>query len=271
MFKCGITGSTSVMGKFLIRNLPLKFFKFEGRVENKRKIKKWIDSNHFDLIIHLAAIVPTERVNKNYKKALRVNYLGTKNIVDCINKSKNKPFWFFFSSTSHVYGAKGKKNIIEKQKLYPYSKYGYTKFLAENYIKKNLKIDYTIARIFSFTEKKQLINFLIPSLVNKIKRKEKTIANLNHFRDFIHIKDICSAINILWNKRAKGIFNIGSGKKIYLKNLAMIIDNEINKKNTIKFKDNDKPTYLIANIQKLKNLGWKPKYGINKIVKDYLN
>ena len=52
----------------------------------------------------------------------------------------------------------------------------------------------------------------------------------------------------------------------------MIIDNEINRKNTIKFKDNDKPTYLIANIQKLKNLGWKPKFGIKKlIVKDYLN
>ena len=104
-------------------------------------------------------------------------------------------------------------------------------------------------------------------MVNKIKRKEKTIANLNHFRDFVHIKDICSAINILWNKRAKGIFNIGSGKKIYLKNLAMIIDNEINRKNTIKFKDNDKPTYLIANIQKLKNLGWKPKFGIKKLLK----
>ena len=68
MFKCGITGSTSVMGKFLIKNL-LKIFKFEGRVEDKKKIEKWINSNHFDLIIHLAAIVPTEKENKNYKKS----------------------------------------------------------------------------------------------------------------------------------------------------------------------------------------------------------
>ena len=109
MYICGITGGTGTLGKFLLKNLPFKFIKYKGRVENKKNLSKWILKNKFDLILHLAAIVPTNQVKKNFKKALKVNYGGTKNLVDIINKKKNKPAWLFFASTSHVYNFKHKK------------------------------------------------------------------------------------------------------------------------------------------------------------------
>ena len=37
-------------------------------------------------LIHLAAIVPIKIVNKNKQKAYKVNYQGTKNIIDGIKK-----------------------------------------------------------------------------------------------------------------------------------------------------------------------------------------
>jgi hypothetical protein len=36
------------------------------------------------------------------------------------------------------------------------------------------------------------------------------------------------------------------------------------------FDDNKEATFLVANIKKIKKLGWKPKYKINKILNDFL-
>ena len=58
------------------------------------------------------AIVPTKIVKKEPKKANKVNYLGTKILIDELVKLK-KIKWFFFSSTSHVYKFSQKK-INEK-------------------------------------------------------------------------------------------------------------------------------------------------------------
>ena len=106
MLKCGITGSSGVLGKFIRKELNYKFIFFKGRIENKKSVYKWVKSNNFDLIIHLAAIVPTNIVNNNFNKANKINYIGTKNIVNAILKYKPNLKWFFFSSTSHVYKLK---------------------------------------------------------------------------------------------------------------------------------------------------------------------
>jgi nucleoside-diphosphate-sugar epimerase len=210
--------------------------------------------NKLDAIIHLAAIVPIKVVNKNKKKAYEVNYIGTKNIVDLIKKENIK--WFFFASTSHVYKSTRKK-INENAKIEPISFYGKTKYLAEKYIVKKFQKSencYCIGRIFSTTNKNQNKNYLVPDLKKKIKNTKKTIVlkNLNHYRDFISMEDISKIIFFLYKKNFKGIINIGSGKSIHLKNIAKIICKKYKKK--IKFVDNTKDTYLIANTEKLKKI-----------------
>ena len=91
MIKCGITGHTGNLGSALIKaNKNIKFFKFNGDIKNKNLVKKWINSNNFEYIIHLAAIVPTKEVVKKYKLAKKVNFVGTKNIIDSLIQSKKK-------------------------------------------------------------------------------------------------------------------------------------------------------------------------------------
>ena len=58
---------------------------------------------------------------------------------------------------------------------------------------------------------------------------------------------------------------------VHLKNLASLINKNIDKKKSIFFFDNKKATFLISNINKIKKLGWKPKTKLNQIVSDYLN
>ena len=126
MKKCGITGFKGNLGKtFLKVNNKFRYFKFRGDVRKKKQLENWLKNNKFDFIIHFAAIVPTYRVNNNYKKALDINYNGTKHLVDGIIKYQKDISWFFFASTSHVYPFQNKK-ITEKSKTKSISKYGET-------------------------------------------------------------------------------------------------------------------------------------------------
>jgi len=266
---CGITGHSGVLGsKLLKEKTKLKFFKFKGDITNKKHIKTWLQNNPINIIIHLAAIVPTNIVKKNYKYANKVNFIGTKLLVDETIKIK-KIKWFFYSSTSHVYKF-SKKKLSEKSEIKPISKYGLTKLKGEKYIKKKLKkkIPFCIGRIFSFTDINQSKNYIIPSIINKAKSKKKEILfnNINHFRDFLCTKDICVAIKILIKKQITGIYNIGSGEKILISDIVKIIFNKFKKKYYIK--EANKQTCLVANNSKIKKLNWMPSKNIKGIIKE---
>ena len=252
----GLTGSTGSLGKVVLKNFRLKKINiFKDDITNRKKVFNWIEKNDFDAIIHLAAIVPIKKVNKNRTKAKNVNFYGTKNIVDACVKSKI--CWFFFSSTSHVYNSSEKK-ISENFPTKPISFYGRTKLQAEKYIIKKLKkkkISYCIGRIFSTTNKDQKKGYLIPDLKNRIRKSKKKLflKNLNHFRDFISMTNISKIIFFLLHKRYEGIINIASGNPVHLKDIALTILKKYNKKN-YEFIDNNTATSLVGNISKLKKI-----------------
>ena len=132
-YAIGITGATGSLGKILLKNKKnYKINIFKGDVANKNEVFNWVKNNKLNIIFHLAAIVPIKKVNKNRRLANKVNFYGTKNLVDSILKIKNIK-WFFFSSTSHVYKSTNKK-ISEKHIKKPISFYGKSKLKAENYI-----------------------------------------------------------------------------------------------------------------------------------------
>ena len=269
MIKCALTGSSGVLGKKALSILPYKFVIFKGDIRNKKEVEKWIIKNDFDLLIHLAAMVPINKVNKNLKNAYEINVNGTKNIIEALIKKDKKPNWIFYASTSHTY--KLRNNFIkisESEKPQPQNFYGKTKLIAENLLfnkLKNSNIKVCVGRIFSFTDKNQKTPFVIPSIIKKIKSSKKRLYlnNLNNYRDFISTKDIVMAIETLRKKQKAGIFNIGSGIKFSLKNIANLINKKYKKK--IDFKDTSKSTYLISNNNKLKKLGWRPAEFNNKI------
>lgn len=268
---CAITGSTGVLGSYIIKNNPdVKFLRYLGDITNKNEIKSWILKKKFDYFLHLAAIVPTNEIKNNYLHAKKVNYYGTKNIVDALLLKRN--VWFFFASSSHVYSSSIKK-IKETSSTKSISLYGKLKYFSEKYILKKFKNsenNYCIGRIFSFTSKYQKNSFLIPSIYQKIlmsKKKKIIFYNTNHNRDFISINDINNSIFNLLKNKSKGIYNIASGKKINLQYLIKIICKKFNK--IPKFLANKNSTTLIANISKIKKIGWSPKDDIVKILKDY--
>ena len=216
-------------------------------------------------IFHLAAVVPTKQVLRDYQKAVKVNSYGTNYLANQIIKNKSTN-WLLFASTSHVYNF-SETSIKEKSKLLTISEYGKTKVLAEKYLlKKNLRT--CIIRIFSYTHHSQNIQFIVPSINKKfLKSKMIKFKNINHVRDFIDLSDILSAIKALLKKRKTGVYNVGSGSAINLIRIIKYFSKFYGKNYVIS--GTNKKTKLVADISKLKKLGWYPKKDISYILKNY--
>ncbi len=176
MIKIGITGGNGILGSsliyFLKKKTKFKIKKYNYDILNVKNINNWIEHNQFQIIIHLAALVPVRSVEKKYKLAKKVNIKGTKNLVSAIKKyQKNKPF-LFFSSSSHVYTF-SKKTIKEKDKIIGITKYGKTKIKAEEILLENKNFyNLCIGRISSIISENQNSNFLINKIIKLGKKKK---------------------------------------------------------------------------------------------------
>lgn len=264
--KIGITGASGILGSELKKKIKKNLVIFKGNLTNKTDVYNWVKKNKFKTIYHFAAVVPIKEFNKNKKKSFDVNVTGTKHLVDSILKFQNNKIWFFYSSTSHVYKL-NKKNakIKETDICKPQNHYGLSKRLAEKYLIKKFtenKYKYCIGRIFSFTHKNQQKTFFIPAIIERLlgskNKNYNKINNANHFRDFLSTKDIINAIVILEREKKVGIFNIGSGIKTHLFDIINYLGAVI--KIRVKMNLGSKKTFLIANNNKLKKIGWKKKY-----------
>ena len=272
----GLTGSTGLLGQSLKKKLrKLNNYKlncYKGDITNKSQLKKWFKVNSFCYVIHLAAIVPVKKVNKNINFAKKVNIGGTKNIINEINKKKSIK-WFFFSSTSHVYQFNNNK-VRETSIKKPFSIYGKTKLEAEKFIEKkiNKKIKFCVGRIFSLEGKNKAKSYFLPGLLKKIRKNKVIEIDLNQFRDFIHVDDVAEAVVILLKKEQVGIYNIASGKKTRFYELinlfSKLLKRKIKFKNTVSKVSNSS----YADIYKIKkDINWKVKKKVFYIIKDYLN
>ena len=166
----GITGYKGVLGSEFIKIFKKKYnlIKFKNNIRNKNVVNTWIKENRPDAIIHLAAKVEVDYVNKNRKVANDVNYIGTKNLINSI-KSTKLDTWFFFASSSHVYQFSNKK-LSESSNTLPITFYGKLKLKTERYLLKQKKLNICIGRIFSFTHHKKIVHILFQSMYEKIKK-----------------------------------------------------------------------------------------------------
>lgn len=84
-------------------------------------------------------------------------------------------------------------------------------------------------------------------------------------RDFVHVKDVCSACKIVMNDERANyeVFNVGSGESISIKDisikLAKHMGKDIQPEISNKYRIGD-IRHCYANIDKLKNIGYVPKY-----------
>ena len=167
-----------------------------GDVENYKLVESLVKKN--DVVINLAGIMPP-LANLSHKLANSINYDGTRNIVDAINKV-NKSCLLIYPSFISVYGKTNddKRNLKINTKREVLDYYSKTLVQCEEYIKKYAE-KYIILRLPIVLTKN---NYYIRHM------------KLNRVFDFITVDDLNNVINnLIKNKKAYNkIFNVGGFK-----------------------------------------------------------
>ena len=86
--------------KFLEKRRNKNFKYFKVNILNKRKLNKYFKK--VNCVIHLAAMLGVKNTEDNQKKCWRINYDGTRNVLEASLTHKVEKF--IFSSSSEVYG-----------------------------------------------------------------------------------------------------------------------------------------------------------------------
>tara|TARA_B100001057_G_scaffold444245_1_gene481034 strand:+ start:1507 stop:2247 length:741 start_codon:yes stop_codon:yes gene_type:complete len=80
----------------------------------------------------------------------------------------------------------------------------------------------------------------------------------NHYRDFIHIDDLCDAIELLIKSRYSGTVDIGTGKPFRVRDFAPDVPIRLNTPN--------ERSWTCANMERMRTLGFKPKHSVEKLL-----
>ena len=277
--RIGLTGAKGVLGRTLQSEwTDAEWIIFQGDVRDLAALKNWYESvGILDGMFHFAAVVPTHKIVSEPLLGLKSNVEGTLNLLEVLRvnlvEHKRQP-WFFFASTSHVYKSNDLP-LSEDAALEPMSLYGLTKLQAEEWVRvysKEFGLKSCIGRIFSYTSSLQPESYFIPSLIKKVIAAEKgaklEIPGLHGTRDFLDAKSIVQTVGRLFEQKAEGVFNIGSGKPQRLLDMANEVCRVL-KREDVQIVPLEKGTaHLNANTTKLNAIGIKPEFDLKRLIED---
>jgi UDP-glucose 4-epimerase len=217
-----------------------------------------------DIILHCAGKASVNESMQKPDEDFAVNVRITQNILESIRLTNNLIKFIYFSSAA-VYGNPKELPISETTELKPVSPYGFHKLIGEKLCEEYAKIFQTptvIVRIFSaygIGLKRQVIwDTVKKALLND---EVELYGTGNESRDFIHIKDICAAIQLIVEKATfdASVYNLANGVEITISQLAHIIISALEITNELVFTQVNKagnPNNWVADIRKIKELGY---------------
>ncbi|MFH0890126.1 MAG: NAD(P)-dependent oxidoreductase [Candidatus Aenigmatarchaeota archaeon] len=201
-----ITGGTGRLGKYVSPMLLKSGKKIRLMTQFEERGASVVNANLFDedsllracegvdTVIHLAA---TLDYTLPAKEMIRINYGGTKNMLDAASKSGVSKF--VFASSVSVYGRSNELPIDEENKLNAKEPYGVSKKKAEEAVKKS-GIGYTILRPTVIYGKGFDAGFETIAKLTK-SGKMKIIGNGKNRIHFTHAKDCAKAFYLAATKK----------------------------------------------------------------------
>ncbi|WP_074036154.1 dTDP-glucose 4,6-dehydratase [Exiguobacterium sp. AT1b] len=260
-----------------------KFVKMD--IADRDAVMNLFETEKFDYVVHFAAESHVDRSITHPEIFVKTNVMGTQALLDAAKAIGLKKF--VHVSTDEVYGELDfdpATFFTEDTPLQPNSPYSASKassdFLVRAY-HETFGLPVNITRCsnnygpYHFPEK------LIPLTISRVLNEQKVpvYGDGKNIRDWLHVKDHCSAIDLVMHEGVNGeVYNVGGhNEKTNLEVVQTIIKELGKSEELIEFVTDrlghDK-RYAI-DPTKLETLGWKPTYnfdtGIAQTIQWYLD
>jgi UDP-glucose 4-epimerase len=258
-------------------NLDNDNFKLiEGDIRNKKLIEKIIREEGIDYIVHQAAQPGVRASIENPIKSSEVNIIGTLNVLTSSLDSDVKKI--INASSSSVYGEVKYLPFDEEHPTMPISPYGASKLAAEHYCRVFNKIyglKTTSLRYFTVYGPRMRPDLAISIFTRKALKNGviEIFGDGTKTRDFTYIDDVIEATLTAMGKGSGEVYNIGRGVRISINELAEKIIKLTNSRSKIIYSQSVRgdAEHTWAKVDKAKKeLGWKPKIGINNGLQKFI-
>ena len=166
-------------------------------------------------VAHLAAIafVATNDIESMY----RVNVVGTRNLLHALSQFDERPLATMVVSSANIYGNRTSGALGENAPFDPVNDYAVSK-VATEYVSAlyHDQLPLIITRPFNYTGVGQSIDFLVPKIIDHVRRRAPYIelGRIDVERDFSDVRDVAARyLRLLSSSQALGrTFNICSGR-----------------------------------------------------------
>lgn len=239
-------------------------------ISNRDTILPLFEMEKFDYVVHFAAESHVDRSIKDPGVFVKTNVLGTQVLLEA--SLKNDVTKFLHVSTDEVYGDldfEPTTFFTEDTPLKPNSPYSASKASSDLLVRsyyETFGLPINITRCsnnygpYHFPEK------LIPQTITRALNNQKIpiYGNGGNVRDWLHVLDHCSAIDLVLHHGTSGdVYNIGGhNERTNLEVVRKILSYLDKSEELIEFVEDrlghDK-RYAI-DPSKIMSLGWKPKY-----------
>ncbi len=248
-------------------------FKFvKGNICDKELVEKLFEEEKFDVVINFAAESHVDRSIENPKIFLESNIIGVQTLMDACRKYGIKRYHQV--STDEVYGdlPLDRPDLFfhEDTPIHTSSPYSASKASADLLVQayhRTFKLPVTISRCSNNYGPYQFPEKLIPLIIKKAQNDEKlpVYGKGENVRDWLHVLDHCSAIDLIIRNGKEGeVYNIGGHNERTNLEVVKTILKVLGKPESLITYVTDRPghdrRYAIDPTKMETELGWKPVY-----------
>jgi dTDP-glucose 4,6-dehydratase len=255
-------------------------YKFvQGDILNKELLEYVVNTSEVEVIVNFAAESHVDRSITNSSEFVTTNVLGTQILLEVAKKHSLR---FIQISTDEVYGSLGTTGYFtEDTPLSPNSPYSASKassdFLVRSY-HETFGLNINITRCSNNYGPYQFPEKLIPlMIINAFKGKSLPVyGDGQNIRDWLHVKDHCSAIDLVIHKGKSGeVYNIGGhNERTNIVIVEHILETLGVSKKLITFVPDrlgHDYRYAIDSSKIQSELGWKPNYSFEEGIKETIS
>ncbi|MGG3799034.1 dTDP-glucose 4,6-dehydratase [Metabacillus fastidiosus] len=253
-------------------------------IRDEQKLRKIIYDNKIDAILNFAAESHVDRSIATPSIFVETNVLGTQILLDLAKELSIKKYVQI--STDEVYGSLGDTGLFtEDTPLAPNSPYSASKAGADMLVRayhETFNLNVNITRCSNNYGPYQFPEKLIPLMITRALEKKSLplYGDGKNVRDWLHVYDHCSAIDLVLHKGTSGeVYNIGgNNERKNIEIVELILEYIGENKELIEYVEDrlgHDRRYAIDSSKIQQELGWKPVYtfevGIKGTIDWYLN